>query len=65
MTKLNKCIHCDHEAHAQWSDYDNGYRVECSNVMGCKNFTRIYGEIKKWTEEAWNLANPKEKKEDV
>lgn len=59
LSKLNKCIHCEWAPFGEWTDTNNGYRVECSNTNGCKAWVRIYSHIKKYAEETWNKANPK------
>ncbi len=64
MTKLKKCIHCGWEAHVDSGLDTTEWRIECSNVNGCRAWIRIYSIFKKYAVSAWNKANTGEE-EDI
>ena len=57
--KINPCKYCGFHAEIDEGLSPDEWRVECSNVNGCKAWIRIYSRFKKYAIEAWNEVNPK------
>lgn len=58
--KLKPCKYCGSRAELDEGLQSCEYRVECSNVNGCKAWIIIYSIFKRYAVEAWNEANKKD-----
>ena len=53
--KSENCKFCDSRAHEEWGETAHeGYLIECSNSINCKQWPRIYGNTRTHTIRMWN-----------